>query len=296
MRLGAQMSTAGGLFTAFKRGEEAGCDSMLIFTKSNRQWQAKPLSDEEIAAFSVAAAEHAPLCAEAVHCSYLINVASADADLWEKSYQALKTEVERAEALSIPRLTFHPGAYVDSDEATGLDNIARALRRLLSETAGYRTVICLETMAGQGTTLGYRFEQFAYLVENGGPSERLGVCLDTCHIFAAGYDIRTPEAYAATLAEFDRVVGLERIHCFHLNDSKFGLGSRKDRHEHIGRGHIGLAGFANFINDPRWTDHPAHLETPKTETGEAGNEIEMDPVNLKTLRDLRQSETADDGG
>jgi deoxyribonuclease IV len=290
MRLGAQMSTAGGLFTAFNRGREAGCDSMLIFTKSNRQWQARPLEDGDVMAFATAAAEYAPLCVEAVHCSYLINVASADAGLWEKSYQALKTEVERAEALSIPRLTFHPGAYVDSDEATGLDNVGRALRRLLAETAGYRTTICLETMAGQGTTLGHRFEQIAYMLEAGGPSQRLGVCLDTCHIFAAGYDIRTPEAYDATMREFDRLVGLERIHCFHLNDSKYGLGSRKDRHEHIGRGQIGLAGFASFVNDSRWIDHPAHLETPKHETDEAGNEIEMDPVNLKMLRDLRNDE------
>jgi deoxyribonuclease IV len=286
MRLGAQMSTAGGLYTAFKRGREAGCDSVLIFTKSNRQWRAKPLTDEEVNAFVTAAGEYTPLCVEAVHCSYLINVASADPALWQKSYEALRTEVERAETLAIPRLTFHPGAYVDSDEATGLDNIARALRRLLAETAGYRTVICLETMAGQGTTLGHRFEQLAYLLEAGGPSDRLGVYLDTCHIFVAGYDIRTPESYAETMAEFDRLVGLEHIHCFHLNDSKHGLGSRKDRHEHIGRGQIGLAGFANFINDPRWADYPAHLETPKTETGEEGKEIEMDPVNLQALRNL----------
>jgi deoxyribonuclease IV len=290
MRLGAHMSTAGGLYTAFKRGLDAGCDSILIFTKSNRQWAAKPLTDNELTAFATAAAECAPLCAAAVHCSYLINVASAAPDLWEKSYQALKTEVERAEALAIPLVIFHPGAYVDSDEVTGLDNIARALRRLLAETAGYRTTVCLETMAGQGTTLGHRFEQIAYLLETGGHSERLGVCLDTCHIFAAGYDIRSPAAYAATMAEFDRVVGLEHICCFHLNDSKHGLGSRKDRHEHIGRGQIGLQGFANFVTDPRWAEHSAHLETPKSDTDEAGNDVEMDPVNLKALRALMAGE------
>jgi deoxyribonuclease IV len=259
---------------------------MLIFTKSNRQWQARPLLDDAIRLFQATAVTYSHVCAAAVHCSYLINIASADPDLWEKSYQALKIEVERAEALAIPLITFHPGAYVDSDEATGLENISRALRRLLAETAGGQSIICLETMAGQGTTLGHRFEHLACILNGAGPAERLGVCFDTCHVFAAGYDIRTPATYAATLAEFDRVVGLNAIKCFHLNDSKHGLGSGKDRHEHIGRGHIGLAGFANFVNDSRWQDHPAHLETPKIETDEAGNEIEMDVVNLKGLRDL----------
>jgi deoxyribonuclease-4 len=141
-------------------------------------------------------------------------------------------------------------------------------------------------MAGTGSTLGHRFEHLAYLLEEAGPDGRLGVCLDTCHIFAAGYDIRTPEAYERTMAEFDRLVGLQQIKCFHFNDSKYDLGERKDRHEHIGRGFIGLGGFANFVNDPRWANHAAHLETPKTETDEEGNEIEMDPVNLATLRSL----------
>jgi deoxyribonuclease IV len=288
MRLGAHISAAGGLHKAFARGQEIGCDSMLVFTKSNRQWQAKPLTDEDIADYKAAVAAYDQIYPVAAHASYLINVGSAKPDLWEKSYQALKVEVERAEALGIPLLTFHPGAYVDSDEQTGLDNIARALKRLLAETAGFQTTVCLETMAGQGTTLGHRFEHLAYLLEAAGPSDRLGVCLDSCHIFAAGYDIRAPESYQATMAEFDRVVGLDQIKFFHFNDSKHGLGEKKDRHEHIGRGEIGLSGFANFINDPRWAGYAAHLETPKTEDDENGREVEMDPVNLAALRELKR--------
>lgn len=289
MRLGAQISTAGGLFKAFQRGDEIGCESIMIFTKSNRQWKAKPLTDDDVKKFKDAAAEYAHIYPVAVHASYLINVGSSDEALWEKSYQALKEELERAEALGVSTLTFHPGAYIDADEKIGLNNISRALRRLIAETDGYQTIICLETMAGTGTTLGFRFEQLAYLLEHGqvaANSERLGICFDTCHVLAAGYDIRTPDTYEATMAEFDRVIGLEQIKCFHLNDSQYELRDRRDRHEHIGQGAVGLEGFANFVNDPRWAVHPAHLETNKTKEDDEGNEIEMDPVNLSTLRDL----------
>ena len=288
MRLGAQMSTAGGTYTAFKRGDEAGCDTMLIFTKSNRQWQAKPLTDKDITQFKEAAEEYSHIHPVAVHASYLINVASPDEDLWEKSYQALKVEVERCGQLDIPLITFHPGSYVDGSEAGGLDNIVRALKRLLAETeeSAPGVTVCLETMAGQGTNLGCTFEQLAHMLTGAGSSKRLGICFDTCHVFSAGYDIRTPETYAATLEEFDRVIGLEHIKFFHFNDSKHDLGENKDRHEHIGRGFIGEAGFANFVNDARWAEHAAHLETPKTEKDEEGNEIEMDAVNLATLRGL----------
>ena len=166
--------------------------------------------------------------------------------------------------------------------------IAKGLKRLLEETAesAPNVTVCVETMAGQGTNLGHSFEQLATILNGVGDHERLGVCFDTCHVFSAGYDIRTPETYAETMAAFDKTVGLDKIKCFHLNDSKHEFGSNKDRHEHIGEGTIGKEGFANFVNDPRWADFPAHLETPKTEKGEDGKEIEMDPVNLKTLRDL----------
>ncbi len=287
MRLGAQMSAAGGLHKAYQRGHDAGCDSILIFTKSNRQWKAKPLSDKDIQKFKEATAEYDDIYPVAVHASYLINIGSSKEDLWEKSYQALKVEVERCEALEIPTLTFHPGAHVGEGEETGLSNIARALQRLLAETEGFKTIVCLETMAGTGTTLGYKFEHLAYLLEEGqknGGDGRLGVCFDTCHVLAAGYDIRTPEAYEQTMAKFDSIVGLDQIKCFHFNDSQYELGERKDRHEHIGDGYVGIQGFANFLNDPRWADHPAHLETPKTEEDEDGNEIDMDVENLKRLR------------
>lgn len=288
MRLGAHMSTAGGVHTAFQRGSDTGCDSMLIFTKSNRQWGAKPLTPQDVENYQKAATEFAHIYPVAVHASYLINVGSPDEALWEKSFQALKVEVERAGLLGIPLLTFHPGSYVSGDEETGLANIARALNRLLAETAvtAPDTTICLENMAGQGTNLGHKFEHLAYLLAEAGHDPRLGVCFDTCHAFASGYDIRSPEAYAATMDEFDRVVGLAHIKFFHLNDSKHELGSNKDRHEHIGQGFIGKEGFANFVNDPRWAEHAGHLETPKTEKDADGNEVEMDPVNLATLREL----------
>jgi deoxyribonuclease-4 len=288
MRLGAQMSTAGGLHTAFQRGQDAACDSMLIFTKSNRQWKAKTLTEEDIAAYKTAVEEFSHIHPIAVHASYLINIASPSDDLWQKSYEALKVEVERAGSLGIPLLTFHPGSHMENSPEVGLTKIATALKQLVAETAesAPHTTICLETMDGQGTHLGYKFEHLASILEQVGSTERLGVCFDTCHVFAGGYDIRTPETYATTMAEFDRLIGLQHIKCFHFNDTKHELGSRKDRHEHIGQGYIGLEGFANFVNDPRWADYPAHLETPKTETDDEGNTIEMDVENLKVLRGL----------
>ncbi len=288
MRLGAHMSAAGGLFKAFARGDEAGCETMLVFTKSNRQWKAKPLTEKDIEKYRESAAEYSHIYPVAVHASYLINIASPDGALWEKSYLALKDEVERAAAFDLPLLTFHPGSFMKGGEQPGMDKIAAGLTRLLDETAvsAPNLTVCVETMAGQGTNIGRSFEQLAYILSEVGSNERLGVCFDTCHVFAAGYDIRTPETYAETITAFDKTVGIDKIKCFHLNDSKHELGSNKDRHEHIGKGFIGAAGFANFVNDPRWANHPAHLETPKTEEDDAGNEIEMDPVNLATLRDL----------
>lgn len=285
MRIGAHMSVAGGLHKAFDRAKEANCDSMLIFTKSNRQWKAKPLTEDDIATYKQEAEKH-DIYPVAVHASYLINIASPKPDLWEKSYQALKVEVERADALGIPYITFHPGSYVKSSPEEGIAAIGKALTRLLEETDDLQTIICLETMAGQGTNLGSTFEELKQMIDLADGHERLGVCLDTCHIFAAGYDIRTAEAYQATMTKFDEIVGLDRIKCFHFNDSKFELGQNKDRHEHIGDGFIGLDGFAQFVNDPRWANHPAHLETPKTEENEDGSETEMDVVNIQRLRDL----------
>ena len=291
MRIGAHISSAGGVFKAFERAQDIGCETMLVFTKSNRQWKAKPLSEEDLEKYSQAAEDFTDIHPVAVHASYLINIASPDPALWEKSYQALKIEVERVGALGIPLITFHPGSYMSGDEQSGLDKIVRGVKRLLVETAvsAPNTTICLETMAGQGTNLGARFEHLAYILEQAGHHPRLGICFDTCHVFAAGYDIRTPQAYTATLEEFDRIVGLEHIKFFHFNDSKFELGQNKDRHAHIGEGAIGKQGFANFLNDPRWANHAAHLETPKIEKDADGGEIEMDAVNLAVLRQLRFS-------
>ncbi len=287
MRIGAHVSAAGGVFNIFANAADIKCESALFFTKSNRQWRAKPLLDEDVQKFNDAAAENAGIFPVAVHASYLINIASPNPDLWEKSYQALKVELLRADMLGVPTLTFHPGSHMKSGEEAGLAQISRALTRLVEETPDATTILCLETMAGQGANLGYKFEHLATVLE-ACDSPRLGVCLDSCHIFAAGYDIRTKEAYEATLAEFDRIVGLNQIKCLHLNDSKFEFGQKKDRHAHIGEGFIGEEGFAQFVNDPRWEGLPANIETPKTETDDAGNKIEMDPINLERLRALRR--------
>lgn len=285
MKLGAHMSAAGGLYKAFKRADEAGCETMLVFTKSNRQWKAKPIVPSDIEKYHEAAEQYPHISPVSVHASYLINIASPDDELWEKSYQSLKDELERAATFDIPFLTFHPGSFVSSDEQSGLERIATALTRLVAETA-VSTTICLENMAGQGTNLGNKFEHLAYLLSEVNAPDRVGICLDTCHLFSAGYDIRTPDAYEATMRQFDDIVGLEHVRCFHFNDSKYGFGENKDRHEHIGEGEIGTQGFANFLNDPRWETHAAHLETPKTKKDDEGNEIDMDVVNLKTLRSL----------
>lgn len=289
MKLGAQMSASGGAWKAFARADEAGCETVMIYTKSNRMWKSKPISEKDIAKFHETAASYAgkvdPLV---VHAAYLINVASNKPEVLEKSAVALRDEIERAEQLGIENLVFHPGSHMGEGEAVGLAKIVTALKQVIADTPGYNVRVCLETMAGQGTNLGHKFEHLGYLLKEIDNPGRVGVCFDTCHVFTAGYDIRTPEAYAETMAQFDEIVGLEQIHCFHLNDSKHDLGSRKDRHQHIGRGFLGEQAFANFVNDPRWQDHPAHLETPKTDK-DADDEIEMDTVNLKTLRGLIRS-------
>lgn len=283
MRLGAHESIAGGLVNAFERGHQATCETIQIFTKSNRQWRARPLSDEEIAAWRerMAAEEEAggifPVVA---HASYLINLASPQPAAWQKSYAALKVEVERCEALGVPCLVLHPGSHLQAGADVGLANIARALSQLHAATPGFETIICLEGMAGQGSTLGSTFEQLAWLLEHTHLGERLGICLDSCHLYAAGYDVRTPEGYAATMGQFERVVGLERLQVVHLNDCSHELGSRRDRHAHIGAGTIGLEGFRNFVNDPRLAHLPGLLETDK------GDDLSEDVENLARLRSL----------
>lgn len=273
------MSIAGGVFNALISGKEVGCATIQIFTKNNNQWNAKPLSEAEIAEFKAKQKETGikPVVA---HDSYLINVASPDKALAQKSKEALLVELQRCEALGIPYLVMHPGSHVGAGEKEGIKRIAEALGWLQAKTKAYKAQIALETTAGQGSNLGYRFEQIAEIIEQTADKKRLAVCLDTCHIFAAGYDIRTQKAYQKTMREFDRVIGLKRLKAVHFNDSVRDLGSRVDRHAHIGQGKIGQAGFGFFMNDKRLDDIPKILETPKDKEGK------FDRMNLATLRKL----------
>ena len=283
MRLGAHESIAGGLVNAFERGHDATCDAIQIFTKSSRQWRARSLSEAEIAAWRErmdAEATSGGIFPVVVHSSYLINVGSPKATTWQKSYDALKVELERCEALGVRHLVLHPGSHLKAGEEVGLANVARALSQLHAATPGFQAMVCLEGMAGQGTNLGYTFEQLAWLLEHTDQGERLGICLDSCHLYAAGYDVRTAEGYAETMDAFDRVIGLERLQVVHLNDSVHELGSRRDRHTHIGEGTIGLEGFRNFVNDPRLADLPGLLETDKSD------DLHEDIENLERLRGL----------
>ena len=283
MRLGAHESIAGGLVNAFERGHSATCDAIQIFTKSSRQWRVRPLSAAEIAAWRErmdAEATSGGIFPVVVHSSYLINVGSPKAATWQKSYDALQVELERCEALGVRHLVLHPGSHLKAGEEVGLANVARALSQLHAATPGFQAMVCLEGMAGQGTNLGYTFEQLAWLLEHTDQGERLGICLDSCHLYAAGYDVRTPEGYAETMDAFDRVIGLERLQVVHLNDSVQELGSRRDRHTHIGAGTIGLEGFRNFVNDPHLAHLPGLLETDKSD------DLHEDVENLAKLRSL----------
>jgi deoxyribonuclease-4 len=282
MKFGAHMSISGGLHKAFGQGERAGCDTIQIFSKNQQQWRGKPLLEQDIAQFK-AEQQRCGFGPLIVHDSYLINLASPNDELWEKSIAAFADELERCAALGIPYLVTHPGAHTGSGEDAGLEREVAALNRLFERGVGGDVLVLLETTAGQGSCLGHRFEHLARLIELVDRDERLGVCVDTCHILAAGYDIRTPVAYAATFDEFDRVVGIGRIKAFHLNDSQKDLGSRVDRHTHIGEGCVGLDGFRSIVNDPRFADLPMILETPKSD------DLTEDIANLAKLRGLIQA-------
>jgi deoxyribonuclease-4 len=278
--LGAHESVSGGLYRAFEHIMDVGGESLQIFTRNQRQWNAPPLSDEEIRLFR-AKWEEAGNMPVASHASYLINLGSGKEEQTVKSIASFTGELQRCDMLSIPHVVIHPGSHGGAGIEAGLANVVRNLDRVF-EGAGESSVVkvLLETTAGQGTGLGSQFEEIAWVISNSGYPDRLGVCVDTCHIFAAGYDIRTPETYARTMTEFDRTIGLERICFFHLNDSKKELGSRVDRHEHIGKGRLGLDGFRHLLNDPGFAAHPMTLETPK------GKDLEEDRENLRVLRSL----------
>ena len=283
MRLGAHESIGGGLHRAFDRGQEVGCDALQIFVKSNRSWAVKPLTAKDIALFK-ARQEETGIHPVVAHTSYLLNLGTPDETLWRRSVDTLIIELERCEALDIPYLVLHPGSHVGSGEEAGLRRVAQGLGEVHAATTGYRAQILLETTAGQGTNLGYRFEHLAWLLAHAPEGDRLGVCLDTCHVFAAGYELRTPEGYAETLTAFDDLIGLERLKAVHLNDSKGPFGSRKDRHAHIGQGHIGLDGFRLLLNDSRLDGLPGLLETPKSK------DLHEDKENLAVLRSLCMSD------
>lgn len=261
--LGAHMSIAGGVHQALYRAQQAGCDVVQVFTKPSRQWQAKLLTPEDIAVFHEAQ-RTTGITTVVAHDSYLLNLAASDLTLWEKSVHAFIDEMERCEALHIATLVAHPGAHVGAGEEVGLANIARAIDAVHNACAGFRTRITLEITAGQGTNLGYRFAHMRALLDRVRDSDRLRFCFDTQHAFAAGYDLSTAAGYECTFAEFDALIGLSRLAVFHLNDAKKGLGSRVDRHAHIGQGLLGAEPFRRLMQDTRFWGLPMCLETPKS--------------------------------
>lgn len=286
-RLGAHMSIAGGLPRAVDRAQASRCDALQIFTKSAGQWRARALPSEEIALFR-RRVEESGIHPVVAHNSYLINLAAATAGLREQSIAALGDEMDRAEALGLDGLVMHPGSYTTGTEADGLRLIADALAVLLRARPDARTMILLEHTAGQGTNLGHRFEHLASIIERLEGSPRVGVCLDTCHLLTAGFDLCSETRYEDTFREFDRVVGLDRIKAFHLNDSKRPCGSRVDRHEHIGKGCLGLEPFRRLLNDRRFANLPMLLETPKLETPASRRRSDVDPWDARNLRTLRK--------
>lgn len=254
------MSIAGGLYKAIERGESIGCTAIQIFTKSNRQWKSNTITPHDANLFRQAW-KNSSIQQVIVHASYLINLGSSNPLTLEKSRAALIDELKRCETLGIPYLVLHPGSSKDLHETKCLDQIGIGLNYALQNTSF--TTILLETMAGQGSSVCHSFEHIAYILNSSEFKSRLGVCLDTCHIFAAGYDIRTMNVYTSTWSLFDKTVGLKNLKAIHINDSKKALGSRIDRHEHVGKGKLGIAAFEMLFNDERFFDIPKILETPK---------------------------------
>jgi len=277
--LGAHMSIAGGLHLAFARIQEVQGEALQIFTSNQRQWRTIPLTPAMVADFQQHWEKngHMPVAA---HDSYLINLAAPDSDQLERSVGAFADELQRAAKLGIPFLITHPGSHLGQGLDVGLERFVGNLDRAITRSKVSEVKILLETTAGQGTNLGSSFEQIACILSQSTYGDGLGVCLDTAHAFAAGYDMRTLETYEETFSRFDRIIGLERLEFFHINDSKRPLGSRVDRHEHIGKGEIGLSAFRLLLNDPRFQQHPMVLETPK------GKDLKEDKENLRVLRSL----------
>lgn len=274
------MSIAGGLHEAFARAVEVGCDCFQVFVKNQRQWSAPALTTEAVRLWE-AARSRMGLGPVVAHATYLINLASPDKTLWRRSIAAYVDELRRCERLGIVGLVVHPGSHNGRGEAWGIRRIAEALDVIHDRTDGVAAKTVLETTAGQGTGIGSRFEHLAGIISQTEARQRVAVCADTCHLYAAGYDLRSDDGYTATFAAFDQVIGLDRLLCFHLNDSRKTLGSHVDRHEHIGKGRLGRSAFHRLVNDPRFLGRPMILETPK-ETDARGRD--MDRVSLGLLR------------
>ncbi|HIE30541.1 TPA: deoxyribonuclease IV [Candidatus Poribacteria bacterium] len=277
MILGAHVSTQGGLHNSISIGEGLGCQAIQIFTKNPNRWVGKELIDNDVKMF-VQRWRNSTIDIVLAHDSHLTNLASTKPDVLARSYESFLQEIDRASRLKIPYLITHLGAHLSAGEKAGLRLLSENLNKLLHETIEADVTVLLETTAGQGTNLGYRFEQIKQVMDSIEQKHRIGACVDTCHIFAAGYDIRTAESYQATFDKFDRIIGIEHLKVFHLNDSKSGFNSRVDRHEHIGSGEIGLEGFKFLISDERFKRVPMIIETPQSG--------EMHQINLEILKRL----------
>lgn len=274
MLLGAHVSITGGVENAPPRAKALGCDVMQIFSKNQMQWKAPPLKPEGVEAFRAAVKAHG-LGPTLVHCSYLLNCASPDDALWKKSVDGLVVEIERADALGIPSITFHPGSPKEKGEEWGCKRVGEAISLALARTKGTKPMVLVETNAGQGKQVGDTFLELAQILDAVSEKTRVGVCFDTCHVFVSGYDLASEEGYEDAFATFDNEVGLARLHAFHLNDSKEGLNSRRDRHETIGKGKLGLEFFKRLLHDPRFRELPGYLETPVEEEAEYAHELKV---------------------
>lgn len=283
--LGAHMSMAGGFFRAIERGIEVGCRCVQMFVKNNNQWTAPALTEDDVSQLQ-AALRQSPIHHLVAHSSYLINLGSPDTPLWKKSIDALVVELERAARLGIPHVVLHPGAYTTSSEEAGLQRIIAALDEVQRQTRDLSATCLLENTAGQGSCLGWRFEHLATILDGVQDPDRIGICFDTCHAFAAGYGLADEADYRQTMRTLQRCVGLKRIRAIHLNDSKRERGSRVDRHEHIGQGMIGKDAFTRLLNDRHFRNTPMYLETPKGDDPKSGKA--WDVVNLQRLRRLRK--------
>jgi deoxyribonuclease-4 len=273
------MSISGGLHLAIDRAVAAGCGVVQIFTRNSNQWKGKPVSDADTALFRsklAASGLHEVIS----HDIYLINLAAPPGETRDKSVAAFRDELETCARLGINKVVMHPGSHLADSPQNGLGRVIEAFDQLFADVPQFEGKVLVETTAGQGSNLGRTFEELGTIISGSRFPEKFGVCFDTCHTFAAGYDTATEEGYRDTMAQFDRLIGIERLECFHFNDSKKGLGSRVDRHEHIGQGTLGLNPFRFILNDPRFVNVPKILETPK------GDNDEMDAVNLGVLRGL----------